>query len=207
MKTWHRHALVAAALAVVLLLSACGAGPPSRRVYILGGAGPADRAVVSELGLPGVEVTPVRIPDYLDTNEMLTLRSGNRLEASRTAKWGERLSVGVTRAIAVSLAARLPEFDVAMQPPTPARWQLLTNIDTFEVGPDGRCVMAGQWSIWNRSLDQTVALERFAIASPVRADDSAQLVDVMSREVDQLAALIAKGFGTTGHRDHADRRS
>jgi len=207
MKTWPGHALAAIGLAVILLLSACGDGPPSRHVYILGGADPTNPAVVSELGVPSVEVMPVRVPDYLDTSEMLTLRGGNRLEASRTAKWGDRLSVGVTRALAVSLAVRLPNLDVATQPPSPAQWQVFTNVDRFGVGPDGRCMMAGQWSVWDRSLDRTMAVERFFLASPVRSDDSAQLVAVMSAEVNRLAALIAKEFETVGSGGHSDRGS
>lgn len=207
MKSWHRHALAEGGLAVVLLLSACSAGPPDRSVYILGGANPAAPTVVSELGVPAVAVMPVRVPDYLDTHELLTLRNGNRLEASRSAKWGERLSVGVTRALAVSLASRLPELAVAMQPPPPAQWQVYTNIDTFGVGPDGLCILTGRWSVWNRTQDRIVAADRFSITSPVRPDDNAQLVAVMSREVDQLTALIAKGFETSGRRDHGDRKS
>ena len=44
-------------------------------------------------------------------------RSGNQLIPSSTGRWGERLSLGMNRALTASLAARLPGFVVTASPP------------------------------------------------------------------------------------------
>jgi uncharacterized lipoprotein YmbA len=55
-----------------------------------------------------VEVKPVLVPDYLNVSDILVRRGENALAPSPTGRWGERLSVGATRALAMGLVRRLP---------------------------------------------------------------------------------------------------
>src|SRR5580692_7400207 len=99
-------------VAMLVALSACGGGAPPPETYVLGHDAPVGRNNLSQAEGPIVELKPVRIPDYLDNKDIVVRRTGGQIIVSTTARWGERLSLGVTRAVSASLSARLPRLAV-----------------------------------------------------------------------------------------------
>ena len=93
--------------AAMCAITACSLSGPPPAEYVLGAMPAATATTLSQTGLPVVEVNRIQLPDYLDTTDILE-RRGNQLVPSPTGRWGERLSVGITRALTASLAARLP---------------------------------------------------------------------------------------------------
>ena len=180
------------ALLSVALVSACHAADPLPDTYVLGIASSVQPSEVSQLGQPVVEVELARLPDYLDTTDIVLGAPDDRVVASKTGRWGERLSVGVTRAIALSLAARLPEFAVTTLPPltAPAR-RVRIDIDAFALRPDGNCVLTGVWAIRNGRDGDLLDKQRIALVVPISGTTDAAVVAAMSREVDTLAERIA----------------
>ena len=108
----HRRFLVTFYIASAVLTVCplgCGLSGPPPAEYIIGTA-PTPASVTTPLtGRPIIEVKPVQLADYLDTRDLL-VRSGNQVVASRSGRWGERLSVGMTRALATSLAVNNPRW-------------------------------------------------------------------------------------------------
>jgi uncharacterized lipoprotein YmbA len=178
-----------------LALSACGRGEPPPETYILGHDVPAVRINQSQLDSPIVELRPVRIPDYLDNKDIVVRRDGGHIIASPDARWGERLSLGVTRAVSASLAARLPRLAVITTPALEkSRWRVLIDIDAFGVQSSGQCVLAGRWSVWTGSEDKKLRDEKFSMSQPIGKGSDAEVVAVMTSLVDQLAASMAPAF-------------
>ncbi len=97
-------AVLAAALAVP---PGCGAPPP--QVYVLGNAVADAPATASQMNTPTVEVRPARVPDYLDTTDIVTRGAGGLIVPSQSGRWGERFSIGLTRAVGAALTKKLPE--------------------------------------------------------------------------------------------------
>jgi uncharacterized lipoprotein YmbA len=207
MKAWLRLRIVGAALApAFLLLSACGGGTPTPELYVLGDAPATKAAAVSQLGGPMVEVKRVRVADYLDTTDIVTRHAGGKIVASQGARWGERLSVGVTRAVATGLEARLPQLAVTtMAPPDGPRWQLLIDIDAFEAQPDGTSVMTARWSLRDGRGGQSLEEERVALVAPVGRGSDGEVVGAMTQQVDQLVARIAPVLETEARAALASR--
>ena len=106
-RRYHADSMIAVAF-VALTLSACGSAGPPPQVYVLGDDDPAKPETASQLNSPVVELEPVRVPDYLDTTDIVTRHAGGLVVASQSARWGERLSIGVTRAVGASLGIGLP---------------------------------------------------------------------------------------------------
>jgi uncharacterized protein len=182
-----RYGLLAATL-----LSGCQAPDPVPDTYVLGTVAPAQPAVASQLGQPVVWVEQAQLPDYLDTTDIVMRSDDNRVVASKTGRWGERLSVGVTRAIALALAARLPDYAVAISPPGNASSrQVRIEINSFAMRPDGNCVLSADWSIRVGDNGDPVDKERITLVVPVTGTGDAALVEAMSHEVDTLAQHIA----------------
>ena len=120
-----------------LALAACGLAGPAPDLYVLGAVYAATTVTTAHAGLPVVEVKRVGMPDYLDTTDIL-IRSGDQVVPSRTGRWSERLSVGVTRAFASALAARLPRMMVTTTSRAePPAFQVVVDIETFDARTDG----------------------------------------------------------------------
>jgi len=176
------------------VLSACG-GEPSPETYILGRDVPVGRLEQSQIDSPIVELRSVRIPDYLDNRDIVVGRTGGHLIVSKYARWGERLSLGVTRAVSASLAARLPRIAVITTPaPGMSRWRVLIDIDAFGVQSAGQCVLAGRWSVLMGGDDKKLGDEKFSMSQPVSKGSDAEIVSVMTSLVDQLVASMAPAF-------------
>lgn len=145
-------------------------------------------------------VRRVLLPDYLDTTD-ITLRSGqHEVKASATGRWGERLSEGLTDALAADLAARLPQEDLPQQRPPQdfAIAQVLVTVEALDLWPDGRCVLAASWSIVDPDYPARVIKGSDTFTTPAaaaRADsddsDDARRVAAVAQSIGRLADSIA----------------
>jgi hypothetical protein len=193
--TRHHPHLAHAALFAAAIVAGCHAPEPPRDVYVLGSEWPTRQADVSQLGQPVIEVALARLPDYLDTTDMLRRGTDGRVLASQSGRWGERLSVGMTRAVALSLAARLPDFAMTTSPPENVPWRkILIDIDSFEARPDGSCILAAQWSIRPGGGGDVVDQQRTVLLIDLTGSGDAALVAAMSREAETLAERIARSL-------------
>ena len=178
--------------ALMLALAACSSPAPLPTKYVLGAPPDAAAASLAQTGLPVVEVKLVRMPDYLDTTDLL-VRSGGEIVASGKARWGERLSLGVTRALVLALAARVPDMAVIMAPSVerPAR-QVLVDITAFESRSDRQVVFAGRWTITDGAGRSVVATEETSLVEAAAGPGDAAVVAAMTRVVEQLADQLAR---------------
>jgi uncharacterized lipoprotein YmbA len=190
----------AAILMSALGLSGCILSSPPPRIYILGNPASAEPVSRTETGRTVIEVKPVTVPDYQDTRDILVRTGANELVASSTGRWADRLSVGITRALTATLAQRLPNMSVTAAPSvTPATWQVVVDVDTFEIWEDGPCLLGASWSILRGQNRQPTTSDyvRFAINPSGHSDAAiaAAMTDAVIRLADQIAAALSKGPG------------
>ncbi len=188
----------AIAAALGLALAGCGTAGPPPVTYVLGAPIAAAEGVQPLAGRPVIEVKPVLVPDYLDISDIMVRQAGNVVTASSTGRWGERLSVGVTRALADGLAARLPGFVVTTTTPEaqPAR-QILVEVETFEPRTDGTVALVAQWRALDGGGRSTLAGQRVSLAEPLADSDDAAVVAAMTRAIESLAGTMAAGLTRT----------
>lgn len=197
--TWRRLAPVrlAALGAVCLLHGACGSSQPPG-LYMLGTAPAPVVGAAPQAGLQVVEVKPVGVPDYLDTTDLLVRHGGSQMVPSPTGRWGERLSAGVTRALAAGLAARLPRMAVTATPPVERQArQVLVDIESFEARADGKTVLVARWTITDGGARQTLASERVSLTERMAGTGDAAVVAAMTGVTEQLADRIAAALERT----------
>jgi uncharacterized lipoprotein YmbA len=186
-------------LPVLLLVTACASGPRPR-VYVLGGPENPVPGTTSDAGRPVVALRRVSLPDYLDTTDILLRDGRNEVKASPTGRWGERLSVGLTRALAETLAKRLPAvvIDQDQSGKDPAR-TLLISIDAVDIDANSRCVLIGHWTILGEYRRNLAAGEHATIVTSAHypeVGDSA-VVEAIADAIDQLADRIAADLSRT----------
>jgi uncharacterized protein len=185
--------------AAVLVLIGCSSTPVPR-TYVL--STPADpvAGVHNEAGRQVVELPTVSMPDYLDSADILLRDGRNELKPSTTGKWGERLSVGITHALEVSLGRRLPGVLVTHTPfPGQPVRRLLVDVVSFDFQPDGRCVLTARWTVSANDQQTAATTEQgtFVTTAPKSAGagspagfTDAAVVAAMTAAVDQLADRI-----------------
>jgi len=193
-------AVIAALGAAGIFLAACAVAPPPK-TYVLDPLPVMDQPVEPLLGRPVLEMRRVLVPDYLDGTELQVRDRANLVHVSETGRWGERLSVGIARAVASGLSRRLSGVVVmTTAPPSPARCELLLNVEAFEADATRRAAFVGQWRVLAGGARDTVAGERVSLTEPVAGSGDEAVVAAMSRIMDSLAARIAvaiQGLGTT----------
>lgn len=187
----------AGSVCALILISGCSAGP-AQRTFLLDAPLPAAASQGSAAAGPAVQVQSVSLPDYLDTEEILTRDGAHELKASVSGRWGERLSAGMTQALTAALLSRLPAYQLEPARPTDrlAR-QILVDVAAFDVWRDGRCALSASWTILQPGT-RAVQLNRrqvFLTPSPRTgpAGDTA-VVTAMAATIDQLADAIARDF-------------
>ena len=181
----------AALAAVAALLTGCGSAP-AIRIYELGNPAPATAGVWSESGLPIIELKTVSVPDYLDSSDILRSVGPNEVTASPTGRWGERLSLGLTHALASGLAQRLPKTVIETTADVEPARQLLVDIEQFEIEADGKCLIAARWRLTTAEGATSAAGERGTFSEAAGSIDDGAIAAAMTRDVDQLADKIAQ---------------
>jgi uncharacterized lipoprotein YmbA len=188
-----RAALLAFFGTVVFEITACSLSGPPPAEYVLGTMPAATETTLPQTGLPVVEVNRVQLPDYLDTTDILERRS-NQLVPSMTGRWGERLSVGMTRALIASLAAQLPRLVVTATPVGRPTRQILVDVAAFESRPDHRVVLVARWTILDGATRRVLIAEQASLVEAIGGNGDDAIVAAMSRAVDDLAGRVAAGI-------------
>ena len=135
---------------------------------------------------------PVTVPDYLDTREILRRDRLNELTASQTGLWAERLSVGMTQALAASLTADLPDVViVTSQPDAPPSRQIRVDVLGFEIGPDGRCLLNARWESVSGEGGKLLRRESDSFVEQAAPSGDESVVAAMTRAINRLALQIA----------------
>jgi uncharacterized lipoprotein YmbA len=186
-------------LVLGLALTGCGLSGAPPVTYVLGRAAGGGGGFEPLVGRAVIEVKRVLVPDYLDVSDIMIRRSEHVVAASPTGRWGDRLSVGVTRALTADLARRLPAFVVTATPPVerPA-WQVLVEVEAFEPRADATVILVARWRLVDGAGRDLLAGERVSLMVPVGGGDDAAMVAAMARAVDALAERIATGVRPDG---------
>lgn len=181
-------------LPMLLIVTACTSGPPLRTFLLTPAMDQAALAPMPASAAGLVVLRRVIIPDYLDTTDILLRVGTNEVKASDTGRWGERLSLGLTRALAVDLAVRLPSDRFVLDASNKSGRQLLINVNGLDIRPDGRCTIAATWTIVDHGLPLAVVHGggTFDSSSADRSEGvgDARLVDALSRTAGKLADAI-----------------
>jgi uncharacterized lipoprotein YmbA len=185
-------------VALTSVVAGCISGR-ARQIYVLSDAvdSPPDNSPDNKaaVGRTELQLERVLVPDYLDTTDIFSRVGEHELRASSSGRWGERLSLGIMRALWADLSDRLPQDKVTLaRLAEKSARQILVNVDAFDVWPNGHCVLAANWSILD--TDRTVVLATGRGTFIVPPDRSGKpsdgaVVSAMADALRQLAESIA----------------
>jgi uncharacterized lipoprotein YmbA len=180
-----------AALAAALLsLWGCGSYPLPR-IYVLGDAQPAMARPAAEAGGADIELKPVRVPDFLDSTDIIRRVGANQVVASPGGQWGERLSVGITRDLTATLSRLLPDVTFESRNGDRSARKLEVSIERFEIAADGRCDLAARWRLTRADGGAPAPGGEGAFVETAVSGTDAAAAAAMTRALDALAAQVA----------------
>ena len=188
-------------LPFLLCAAACSFAPP-RRIYLLTPPIVATAATTTRPAPDGEAIAPTQrlelrrllVPDYLDTTDMLMRSGSDEVKASATGRWGERLSVGLTRALDADLAVRLPRYSIVEDASSNPQRRLRITITALDLWPNGHCVLAANWSIADQDSSIPVTtgsttIDSSSVVAAMTATD-AIVVEGLVRTLGKLADSI-----------------
>jgi uncharacterized protein len=190
------HRFTASALGVLVAAhGGCASSQPSRFYQLHPASSPAAR--VEQGSRPGslvVGIGPVRVPDYLDRPQIVTL-SGNRVEVADFDRWAGAIENDIARVLVEDLSALLPaeRFFVtgwsARQSALSYRVEVL--VERFEGPLQGPVSLRARWFVF--APDRRPPLARSSrISERVSGSGYGALVEAMSRALEGLSRVIAE---------------
>jgi uncharacterized lipoprotein YmbA len=190
----------AAPAAALLVLAGCGSYP-LQKIYVLGDPGPPTAGVQRAQGSDGpqtrtqtppvIELRPVQVPDELDSTDIVRRVGANQVVPSRTGRWGERLSVGITQDLVAGLSRRLPGVTIQARGGYEPSRRLLVTIERFEITPDGRCAVTARWRLSSADGKLGAPSDSGTFIQTAASGTDAAAAAAMTAALDDLAGQIA----------------
>lgn len=187
------------AFALLALSFACGCSsilaprPDQTKFYVLApiAQAPAVRSPRLAIGLG-----PVKFPDYLDQQEVVTRVSSNRIELSATDRWAEPLGESFRRLLAQNLAGLVGTGRIVNYPWSAASaldYRVEVTVERFERDSSGGTELAANWLIRDGASDRVLAARQSDFRDSAAVGDTSMdsAAAALSSELGQLSRQIA----------------
>jgi uncharacterized protein len=139
-------------------------------------------------------VGPVRIPDYLDRNEICTRLSASELAYSPTDRWAAPLRTSILTVLAQDLARQLRRGQVVIYPWPGERvdYQIDVDVLRFEANADGKSYLMARWVVRKGADGRAVVMVRdSSYAQDAASKSTTASVEALSFTLDELGRDIA----------------
>lgn len=180
----RRASLIVLTLAVCV--QACSSLPPPR-LYAMTpvtlGAGAAAP------GPAAARVVAVRLPDYLDHDQIVRRTGANEIRLDDDNHWAERPSLALARILTLDLSG-LPRAPGAR----PVTIEL--DLSRFDVDQSGQAILSGHWTA--ATVDGPVAEGILDLRATPGGPGAAADVAALNACVSDAARQIARGLGLNG---------
>jgi uncharacterized lipoprotein YmbA len=174
----------------VVLLVGCGLAPPLR-TYVLGDRPQGAEAARQPGSLVVIELKTVSLPDYLDSTDILRRIGPNEVVPSPTGRWGERLSLGITGALASALSRRRPDLSIVTVPPPRPGQRIVVDFQAIDIEAQGQCRMVARWRVTGDDPRGLSKNGNGVVEESAGSLDDAAIAAALTRAIDQLAERIA----------------
>ena len=143
-------------------------------------------------------VGPVRLPGYLDREELVTRISQNRFAVAENDRWIEPLEENVVRVLMQNLAALLRPERIVRYPwqisQSPA-YQVEIEILRFEPDAGQEVQLRARWAVIDTNNKQSRVAKESQFTRQAKAKSSEAAVAAMSEALGDLSREIADAVG------------
>jgi uncharacterized lipoprotein YmbA len=137
---------------------------------------------------------PVKLPPYLDRPEVVTRSAPNRLDLSKTDRWGESLQNNFTSVLTRDLSAQLGTQQIVAFP-----WYSTTHLDLqvqvevyrFETDAQGNAQLSAKWTVRDGLGKNILYSAESNLTQPSKPGDTADGAAALSHTVNDMSREIA----------------
>jgi uncharacterized lipoprotein YmbA len=146
-----------------------------------------------------VGLGPIKMPAYLDRQEIVTRVAPNRLELSGQDRWAEPLDSDFTRVLAQNLASDLGTQRITFFPwynTTIVDYQVKVNVYRFESDKDGKVDLTAHWQVLS-GTGKLLIVRDSTYTETSKPGDTSDSAAAMSRALGRLSREIASAIEAT----------
>jgi hypothetical protein len=150
----------------------------------------------------GVGVGPVKIPEYLDRQEIMTRTGPSRVDLAEFDRWAEPLESNVTRVLAENLSFLLGTHRVSLFPwagSTKVDYQVVVDLNRFDGTSEGMTILAAHWSILEGGKRKVLVTRKSDFVESADRADFESMVSAQSRLLGHLSREIASEITALAH--------
>ena len=181
----------------VLVLGGCISIPnsPTPRFYPL--LAVDENQVSKKINIaPGViiGVGPVKIPEYLNRPQMVTINKKKMLQFAQFDRWGESLDLGLARLIREDLTVMLPGSKLTLYPWNPSiavKYQVVAEVVQLDSELDKDMFLVVQWTVIDVQNSKTVIIKRSEFRTAIIPQNYSGLAKTLSTVCASLSSQIA----------------
>lgn len=183
-------------LIFVLVLGGCVSvsSSPSARFYTLGAIVDQANSKLETKGLI-IGVGPVKIPEYLNRPQIVTVNKDKTLSFSEFNRWAEPLDFALERILNEDLSVMLRGATVEMFPwdlAVPVKYQVIANAIRLDNEFNEKLIFVVQWSIIDLEKKHAIFTKRSEFIQPINPHNYYGLADALSKSVALLSKEIAQ---------------
>ena len=180
---------------LLILLAGCASTEPSR-FYTLTPMPGSDAKILSQAESQDVSigVGPVRMPDYLDRQQIVTTSNQNKIKMSEFDRWAGSLKDSFTRVLSENLSVLLSTDHVFLFP-----WRGAITVD-YHIGVDviqfdgelgGNASLIARWGIFSPKEKKVLLVKKSSFTEPVNEKGYEALVAAQSQALMNLSRDMA----------------
>jgi uncharacterized protein len=141
-----------------------------------------------------IGIGPIRLPGYLDRQEIVTRVSQNRIDLSEYDRWAERLETNFTRVLAQNLSVLLNTDQLVFYPWELNRkpnYQVTIEMLRFESNTRGEVQLSARWEILDTNKRTQLQAGESGITRQPTAQSTDASVAALSEALGDLSREIA----------------
>lgn len=196
----------AASLALAVALSAACSNPftaerEPTNFFVLTALPQAQTQAPQTRNGPIIGVVPVRLPDYLNHNVIVTRESDNELVLAKFNEWAAPLSANITSVLTENLSMLVGTDRVTTIPSNVATdREVSVEIINFERDAKGDVVLLARWTIVGDSGRRLLAMRRSGFRAEGVPMEYGAIAGAMSQLLGELSRDIAGELTTAPRR-------
>ena len=185
------------------MLSGCGTfsprSDPSRFFTLTAIAQPGATATKDSRNQGGISlgIGPIRLPGYLDRQEIVTRVSQNRFDLSENDRWAEPLETNFNRVLGQNLSVLLPINRLVFFPwestKSPA-YQVEVEVLHFETNAGGDVQMSARWAVLDPNKKIRLKSSETVLTRQPAAKSTDASVAALSETLGDLSREIANAI-------------
>jgi uncharacterized lipoprotein YmbA len=177
------------------------AGTRPAKFYTLNSIEVSDTQRQVETGNSGVAVGigPIRFPDYLERQQIVTRSSRNQLEVAEFHRWAGSLKEDFSRVLAENLSVLLLTDRIALFPwksTTRINYRVTIDVIRFEGAIGGDVTLKTRWTILGGGEKKVLMAKKSNLTESVEGDNYDGLVSAKSNALESLSREIAQAIHT-----------